>query len=103
MDEPLKSEAELRDEAQLLDAGNLNEIAAFLAGLLANGVLPNAIWDAIKGTIAAVRRRFGAAKLEELEDRVVKELQKIQRKGRHLSEDDLRLRTKALLAMIRED
>lgn len=102
MDEGKQTEKELREQAQLLDAGNLNEVAAFLAGLLVSGILPNAIWDAIKGTIAAISRRFGAAKLEELEDLLVRELQKVQRKGKHLSEEDLRLRAKDLLARIQE-
>ncbi len=102
MDEGKQTERELREHAQLLDAGNLNEVAAFLAGLLANGILPNAIWDAIKGTIAAISRRFGAAKLDELEALIVEELQKVQRKGKHLSKDDLHLRAKDLLARIQE-
>lgn len=89
-------------EAQMLAAGDLTTIAVYLAGLLAAGLLPNAVWDLIKGTSSAVRRRFGEAKLEELEELVTQELQKVQRKGSHLSKEDLRLRAKELLTKIRE-
>lgn len=97
-----ESEDEALRQAHLLDAGSLQEIAAFLAAAIASGVAGNAVWEALKGAVVGLYRRFGDAKLDELEELVTAELKKLQRKGQHLGHEDLRLRAKELISKIRE-
>lgn len=96
-DQVMGSEAELRDRARHLDFSNLLTIAEYIAQVVASGVAGNIAYEWLKG----LHSRFGARKLSEIEDLVLKELQKAQRK-KSLSNEDLRLRAQELIRKIRE-
>ncbi len=82
-----------------LDLGNLLEIAqwlaAFIAAAAASGVIGTVAGDAASDTLKALRRRFGRARVTELEELVYRELRNVKRKP-NVSDRDLRNRVEQL-------
>ena len=86
-------------EAHLLDIGNIEQIATFIATAVASGVTGSVAWEALKAQARAFRKRFGAKKMRDLKQMIYKELQDVRRKN-HLSNRDLQLRAEALVRKI---
>ena len=76
------------EEAHLLDVGDLQAVALWILSAAAAGVIGNTA----HGVLAAVRKRFGSRRIDELRERVYQELKTVQRNKRHLPARDLRLR-----------
>lgn len=100
IDEPGTVTAEKLDrEAHLLDIGDIQQLATFIVTAAASGITGSLAWETAKAQVKAFRKRFGRKKTRDLEQEVYEELTKVRRKS-HLSNEDLRLRARALVEKI---
>lgn len=68
-----QDERVLRD-AELIDMGQLSEIALWIVGAMASGAVGNAAYDALKKGIGYFMKRKGGRETEALLERVYEEL-----------------------------
>jgi hypothetical protein len=82
----------------------LGDLASWVAVAAVSGVIGNTAYAAIKakvlGVLAALRRRKGQTRLDELKQQVFEQMQKHRANGK-LTEEELRTRIEAFFAEVR--
>ena len=93
----------LSDERQLAAGSNVAELVAWLAQTATSGVIDNAAYAGIRakvlGVLSAWWQRFGQAKIDEVRQLLLQEMQKY-RAHRKITDEELRQRIERLFAEV---
>ena len=86
-----ENDLQVEQEALLLDLGNIEPFAAFIASVAVSGKIGNGAITAVQAQISRFKDRFGESELLRLENAIYKNFRNMRRAGL-LPNEDLRLR-----------